>query len=267
MFTEVKRAAKFVLQYFSTNLQSAMEYRGAFLSQIMFMFVNNIMLLFFWWVLFSKIESLNGWSFQHIMQLYAVASGAYAIHAILFGGSFVLSSTIAEGRLDFYLALPKPVLLHVLVSRSSAPAWGDLAFGLAIFSLTVSSSLGMVVGFVVLSFAGGLVMTSFAVIAHSLSFWLGYGARLADELTEALLTFSLYPEGIFSVVTRWVLYTLIPAGFVSYIPVRIINEFTWVHAGLLTLFVLGMTLMARFIFYRGLERYESGNLVVINAAG
>lgn len=55
MFTEVKRAAKFVLQYFSTNLQSAMEYRGAFLSQIMFMFVNNIMLLFFWWVLFSKI--------------------------------------------------------------------------------------------------------------------------------------------------------------------------------------------------------------------
>lgn len=39
---------KFVLQYFSANLQSAMEYRGAFLSQISFMFLNNLMLLFFW---------------------------------------------------------------------------------------------------------------------------------------------------------------------------------------------------------------------------
>ena len=56
MLTEAKRVTKFVLQYFSANLQSAMEYRGAFLSQIIFMFVNNIMLLFFWWVLFSKLS-------------------------------------------------------------------------------------------------------------------------------------------------------------------------------------------------------------------
>ena len=154
MLTEAKRVTKFVLQYFSANLQSAMEYRGAFLSQIIFMFVNNIMLLFFWWVLFSKIESLNGWSFQHIMRLYAIASGAYAVKAILFGGSFSLSSTIAEGGLDFYLALPKPVLLHVLVSRSFASAWGDLVFGLAIFLLTVSPSIGMLLAFVILILAG-----------------------------------------------------------------------------------------------------------------
>ena len=264
MFTEVKRTIKFVFQYFSANLQSAMEYRGAFLSQIVFMFINNLMLLFFWWVLFTKIESLNGWGFQHILLLYAAASGAFACQALLFGGSFSLSRTIAEGRLDFYLALPKPVLLHVLISRSSASAWGDLAFALTIFILTSSPSLGMTLVFLILIFAGGVVMTSFAVLAHSLSFWLGHSERLAGQLTEALLSFSLYPEGIFSAATRFVLYTLIPAGFVSYLPVRILQEFTLFHVSLLLIFALGLTVLARYVFYRGLKRYESGNLVVIN---
>jgi ABC-2 type transport system permease protein len=264
MFTEVKRAIRFVLQYLSANLQSAMEYRGAFLSQIVFMFINNCMLLFFWWVLFTRIESLNGWSFRHILLLYATASGAYACQALLFGGSFSLSRTIAEGRLDFYLALPKPVLLHVLISRSSASAWGDLAFALAIFMPVSSPTPGMTLGFLILIFTGGVVMTGFAVLAHSLSFWLGHSERLAGQLTEALLSFSLYPEGVFSVPTRFVLYTIIPAGFVSYLPVKILDEFTLAHMTLLLAFALSLCVLARFIFYRGLKRYESGTLVVIN---
>jgi ABC-2 type transport system permease protein len=243
-----------------------MEYRGAFISQIIFMFLNNLMLLFFWWVLFTKIDSLNGWSFQQILLLYALAAGAYAFQALFFAGSFSLSSTIAEGRLDFYLTMPRPVLFHVLVSRSSAAAWGDLAFALTIFIMAASPSPSMMLGFLALCLAGGFVSTSFSVLAHSLSFWLGNSVGLASQLTEALLSFSLYPEGIFSAVTRLVLYTLIPAGFVSYLPVRILSEFTLAHAALMAFFALSISLLARFVFYRGLQRYESGNLVVINAA-
>jgi len=265
MFTAAKRTLKFVLQYVSLNLQSAMEYRGAFLSQIIFMFLNNTMLLFFWWVLFTKIDSLNGWSLRHILLLYAAASGAFGFQAVFFAGSLSMSSIIAEGRLDFYLALPKPVLLHVLISRSFTSAWGDLAFALAVFLLSAAPTWESLLGFIALCFAGGIVMTSFGVIAHSLSFWLGYGERLADELQEALLSFSLYPEGIFSAATRIVLYTLIPAGFASYVPVKILTRFSWPHLGIMILFTVGVALLARFIFYRGLRRYESGNLVVTNS--
>jgi len=236
MFTEAKRTIRFVCLCFSANLQSAMEYRGAFLSQVVFMFINNLMLLFFWWILFARMESLNGWGFGHIRILYAVVSGAFASQALLFGGSLSLSKAIAEGRLDFYLTLPKPVLLHVLISRSSPSAWGDLAFALITFVLVSSPSLGKMIGFLILMFTAGTVMTAFAVLAHSLSFWLGRSERLADQLTEALLSFSLYPEGIFSTATRLVLYTLIPAGFVSYLPVRILHEFTAANLVLLLIF-------------------------------
>lgn len=108
-------------------------------------------------------------------------------------------------------------------------------------------------------------MTSFAVLAHSLSFWLGRSERLANQLSEALLSFSLYPEGIFSVTTRVVLYTH-SAGFVAYLPVRILDEFTLARVGLLLCFALALAVLARFVFYRGLKRYESGNLVVVHAA-
>lgn len=266
MLTEVKKACKFVVQYISANLQSAMEYRGSFLSQVVFMFLNNVMLLFFWWVFFAKIESLNGWEFREIMLLYAVASGAFAVRAVFFGGSLGLSSDIADGRLDFYLALPRPVLLHVLISRSMTSAWGDLLFSLVIFWLTARPSLGLFLGFLVLIVASGVVMTSFGVMAHSLSFWLGRVERLAGQLEEALLSFSTYPEGIFSAGTRFVFYTLIPAGFAAYLPVKILTEFSLGASVLVVGFAAGLTLLARFVFYRGLKRYESGNLVVLNTA-
>ena len=99
-----------------------------------------------------KIESLNGWSFQHIMRLYAIASRAYAVKAILFGGSFSLSSTIAEGGLDFYLALPKPVLLQCLSVSILRLSMGS-CLRLAIFLLTVSPSIGMLLAFVILILA------------------------------------------------------------------------------------------------------------------
>lgn len=264
MLTEGRKLLGFMKQYFGANLQSAMEYRGAFISQVVFMFINNVMLLFFWWVLFSKIDSLNGWSFSHILLLYAFVSGSYAAQALLFGGSFTISTAIADGRLDFYLTTPKPILLHLVISRSSAPAWGDALFALLIYALAAKPSLVGMVVFVILCFGGGLVMTSFAVITHSLSFWLGHSANLAGQLYEALLSLSMYPEGIFNLSTRVVLYTLIPAGFVSYLPVKIVQGANLGMVALLMSFILAITALARLVFYRGLRRYESGNLVVTN---
>ena len=119
MFMEVKRTVRFLLQYFSANLQSAMEYRGAFISQIIFMFLNNLMLLF----LKSCLRKLTPkWlSFQQILLLYAPAAGAYAFKPCSCR-ILSLSSTIAESA-DFYLTMPRPVLFHVRYPASAA-AWG-----------------------------------------------------------------------------------------------------------------------------------------------
>ncbi|NLM24808.1 MAG: hypothetical protein GX208_01635 [Firmicutes bacterium] len=263
MLTAAKKLFSFIGIYLKTNLQAAMEYRGSFINQVLFMILNNAMLLFFWWILFDKIDAINGWNFTNVLLLYALASGSFACQALLFGGSFQISNMIANGHLDYYLALPKPTLLHVLISRSSASAWGDLIFSILVFWIAIDGDLSKLIWFPIFFFTGGLVMTSFAILAHSLSFWLGHSSGLASQLYEALLSFSLYPEGIFSASVRIILYGIIPAAFVSYIPVGIISGWQSYGIVIVPIYSLALALFARWVFYKGLKRYESGNLIVV----
>ena len=263
MFMEVRSRYSYVWQYMLTNFQSAMEYRASFLSQLVFMFLNNFMLLFFWWVLFEQIDALNGWGFQEIMILYAISAGSFSFQALVFGASFKISHIIANGQLDYFLALPKPPLLHLLLSSSSASAWGDLLFSIVIYSWGINGAWQQLIWYPIFIVTGGLVMTFYAVIVHSFSFWLGHSGSFGSQLYEALLTFSLYPEEIFGGITRIILYTAIPAGFVSYLPVRLLStQNPWLFLASVV-FTVCFGLCARFVFYRGLVRYESGNLVVV----
>ena len=53
--------------------------------------------------------------------------------AFLFGNALDLANVIANGRLDYYLSLPRPVLLHVLASRSITSGLGDFTYGVLKF--------------------------------------------------------------------------------------------------------------------------------------
>ena len=134
------------------------------------MFLNNLMLLFFWWVLFAKIDSLNGWGLEQILLLYAVTSRAYACQALLFGGSFTLSSSIAEGRLDFYHPAAAGTAPCACFSVFSC-GMGKSGLFIIDFYADSISFCGQASGFIIL-IAAGMVMTSFAVIVHSLGFGL-----------------------------------------------------------------------------------------------
>lgn len=76
-----------------------------------------------------------------------------------------------------------------------------------------------------------------------------------------MLHFATYPSAIFDGATRLLLFTLIPAGFVNSIPVRVVRDFD-------PLFFFGLLAAASFfvalafaVFGAGLKRYESGNLM------
>ena len=63
-----------------------------------------------------------GWSYQELLLLYAVLTLGFGLGVGIMGNCTRLSQIIAEGHLDFYLTLPKNVLLHVLVSRMNVGA-------------------------------------------------------------------------------------------------------------------------------------------------
>ncbi|MBI4859048.1 MAG: ABC-2 family transporter protein [Candidatus Riflebacteria bacterium] len=251
----------FVVEIVRLNLMSGMAYRVSFLSQVVFMMINNAVFLAFWWIFFQRFQSVRGWGLHDVLVLFAVSAAGFGLAVVLFGNAVRLSTLIQQGEIDYYLTLPPDPLLHLLMTRMLLSGLGDLVFGVLLYALFVPSGPGSLALFLALVPVSACVFTSFCVIAHSLTFFIGSAEGISRFLSEALLTFSLYPDSLFSGTVKLLLFTLIPAGFMSYLPVQLLRSFSWsTFVGAVTAALL-MAWTARTVFYAGLRRYESGNLV------
>lgn len=258
----VDKKRGFVLGYVRMSLASAMEYRASFITQVFGMILNDAVWLAFWWLFFNRFPTLRGWSFRDMVMLWAILAAGFGVTTGLFGNAMRLAGIIMRGELDHFLILPKNVLLHVLVSRSSVSAWGDLLFGLVIMWLAGPVSLLQLALFLYGLVLVAAVFLAFSVICGSLAFFLGNAEGLSGQLINALLTFAGYPTAIFKGAAKLILFSVIPAGVISSIPVRLIRVFDPLFLLAGTAFAAVLVVGAVVLFYLGLRRYESGNLLI-----
>jgi len=250
---------RFFLAVVRTNLRAAVAHRGAFWLQATLMVFNNFIFFTTWWIFFARFRDIGGWRLPELAALYGTVSGAWGISVVFFGGGRELARAIVEGDLDVYLTQPKPPLFHLLLSRSIASGWGDL------FSCVVLLGLSGLVNPATLPvaitgvLAGAVVFVANGVLAHSLAFLLGDTSNLSRQLQEFVISFSVYPQTIYAGLLRVALFTILPAGFIGYLPVENLREFRpWSLAALLGGALL-YALLAGWLFRRGLRRYESGS--------
>jgi ABC-2 type transport system permease protein len=251
----------FVATYVRLNLQAALEYRVSFWAQVFAMALNDAMWVAFWGLFFARFPVVRGYEFRDVVMLWSFGAFSFGLATGLFGGCWRYATQVTQGALDFYLVLPKPVLLHVIVSRMSVSAWGDTLFGLGCFVVLARPSWGELGLFLLLSVLGAVFFVSYAVLVNAASFWLGNAEGLSDQTQAALLTFSLYPGSLFSGPVKVLLFTALPAGLITWLPVGLIRQWDWGIAGLLLLAATGSVLLATSVFSAGLRRYESGNLL------
>jgi ABC-2 type transport system permease protein len=262
MLMEVKKSVKLMLYYFKFNLSSSMEYRVSFLIQSFGMALNNSAFIFFWWILFENVNNIGGYGFKDVMILWAISSAGYGISFVMFGNVNHITRMILNGELDTYLLQPKDPLINILCSKTILSAWGDTLYGIILFFIIKGFDIKAFALFLLFCVTAALMFSAVLVTIHALSFYTGSSEGLAQMTTEFLISFSIYPEGIFEGGVKYILYSLIPAAFMVYIPSRILNEFNIV----LLLEVLGVALLwiviAYSAFYKGLKKYESGNLII-----
>jgi len=252
------RTLRFIGAYTAANVQAAMEYRLSFLLQVVSMTANDSIWLYFWWSYFQQYPLSHGWQLTDIVVIWSVSACGYGISTCVFGNAINLATLIMNGSLDAYL-------LHVCVSKTDPMAWGDVLFAVGAFLIFLHPNPLNFALFIVLALFAALIFTSFAVILCSLAFFLGNTEGLASQLMGALITFSTYPMNLFGGLVRLLLFSAIPAGFISFIPLQLLHHFSW----LLFLGLLGFTALilacAAGIFQLGLRRYESGNLLGMQA--
>ena len=252
---------RFAQAYVRHNLAGALEYRVSFVSQMIGMIVNDAFWVAFWCLYFHRFPLIHGWTLRDILTVWSIAAVGFGLSAGIFGNSNSIGGMIARGDLDYYLALPRNVLLHTLVSRTNASAWGDVLFGLAVYASFVHPNLPHFALFLVLSVMVGVVIVSFDVLTESLAFFIGGAEGLAGQLRIGLISFATYPITLFDGFVKVLLYTVIPAAFVSYIPVLLLRHLEVHNVLLMAGYTVGIAVVSSVVFFAGLRRYESGNLV------
>ena len=242
-----------------TNLKSALALRGSFFLQVTFMALNNLTFFVFWWVLFDRVPTLRGYGLSEMEALFGISAAGFGLGQALFGGVRHLARFIDEGELDSLLTQPKPTLLYALGMRSHPSGVGDFLSGL--FLLWLSSYVRLeTLPFVVLAIAAStLGFLGSGIVFFSLPFFFGRSETLSRQLWDLTITFSLYPEPLFGGALRFLLYTLLPAGVVAYLPLAVVRNATLLDVTALTASAVGYVLLGAFVFERGLRRYTSGS--------
>lgn len=243
------------------NISSLMEYKAAFISQVFGMAINDVGLLMLWVIFFASFKSVNGWGMQQTMVLFSISTTSLGLLRAIANGTQEMARKIPKGEMDYFLTLPKNVLWQVAFSESDISGWGDALFGVLLFLFFVHPSPLQMLIFIVVNILAALILNNFAIIFHSAAFFFGEFEETAERLFVSLLLMGLYPETAFSGVLKMLSFTVLPALFIAWIPVRLLESFNWTQVGYMLLFFAGSFALAVFIFKKGLRRYESGNLI------
>ena len=243
----------------ATNLKAALALRGAFAVQALFMVLNNFTFFVFWWVLMQQTPTLRGWRLADIQVLFGVVAAGYGLTVTLAGGVRHLGQAIEDGILDTLLTQPKPVLLHALGLRLQPSGVGDFISGLLLIAWSGQVSWHTLPALALAIVASAVVFVACGTVFFSLAFWLGRVETAARQLWDLLLTFSLYPEPLFGGVLRFALFTVLPAGFVGYLPASVVRGASIQDMLLLGIGALVYLVIAVKLFEAGLRRYTSGS--------
>lgn len=234
--------------------------RSSFWFQVGLMVANDATWIVFWVFFFDRVGTIRGWDVQDVLVLFSILLFAAGTALGLFSNSRRVGTLAADGALDEALSLPVPPLLHVLTRRVDPANLGDLMFGPVLFALAGDPTPERTAVFVLGSVCGAVVLISFLVICGSLTLFVGGRGEQADLGFNAILILASYPLDLFGGSTRILLFTAVPAAFVTGVPARLVRHFQPGEAALLVAVAAAVAVAAIGLFTLGLHRYSSGSL-------
>ena len=170
-------------------------------------------------------------------------SWAVARHCALF---------VQNGGLERKRAAARSPLLGVLFSRCDPTGFGDIASGAMLIAWAAGTTTELLLA-LVFATLGASVLVSVYVAINCLAFWTS--ARPASlRPAVSFLQFAMVPQIGLPVFVKVLLYTVLPAAFVAFVPVEILRSFSLGKATAVAavfpsiaagLFRLGLPLRAR----------------------
>jgi ABC-2 type transport system permease protein len=215
------------LHFASLRIRERMEYRGAYFIGILAQIVG-------WggdyavvYLLLSRFNSLNGWTWPEVALLFSLELFTYAVGASFVSSAVVeLEQMIVDGSFDSVLVRPLDPLLylaarkynvgyvaHILISGAFL-VWSLGHIGVKIGVLTVGYLAAAVVGAACLQAAALIALGAIAFLAVRSSHVFG--------LYFWLKRFLVYPINIYGLGVQLLLTLVVPLAFINFYPASLI---------------------------------------------
>ena len=233
------------------NILSMLSYPKAALSEIIFMFFNDLVFFIVWYLLLERFGSIRGWGINEASLLLGAIGVIFGLTMFFFGGTWGFRKII-RGEFDTYFLRTKSILLQYLTDRTEFSVLGDLIFGL--FLLSISNYALYEKIFVVL--IGFTVFLSFSIfLAGVMLFTNAMSEGFFEEVMDIVLSSSIWPSHtITNEFLRFALIFAVPGLLVIVLPIEFLkgtNSLSLIIAGVL------LHLLLAFVFWNeGLKRYK-----------
>ncbi len=254
---------------FALSWQEFLAHRLNFVLHAVIVLVASILYLFLWKSLYLHQSSVGDFSQK---QLLTYLAGALFFNGIVSFGAAgdKVDRAINRGDLNRYLTQPLSALSHWLLTDVARHIWRTmfLLFTLGILMVSFRPYLLPPVDLAHLLLTIGTVILAYGCVYHLMvpiamaSFWITdswsirFGFRiLAEYATGAFIPLTFFPGWLQTICFA------LPFKFLSYIPMQI-------YLGRLTpaqitseltqavIWLVALVLLTRFVWYRGLRRYE-----------
>ena len=103
MLTEVKNQIKVMALSVKYNIMRQMVNKVTFITNILFMVLNNASFIVQWIILFSLKDEIGGYTLKEVILIWGLAASVYGIAHVLFKKAFEISDLIINGKLDSFL--------------------------------------------------------------------------------------------------------------------------------------------------------------------
>lgn len=258
---------RLVFTFAQVSAQQELAYRANFLINIFSSLLNVGTGFLALAILFTQVESVNGWDFAATLALLGVYLTLQALRNLFIGPSLDalagMGGAVWQGAFDFVLLRPVHTQFLVSVQQWRPLALLDLLLGVGVLGMAVRQ-LGQTLMwvqaliFVMTLLASVIILYSLLLSLTSLIF-LG-PPFLYTWLFDAVLQMARYPVGLYPGWLRLLLTWLVPVGLMTTVPAQALNStLTWpLFTGSL---VMALLLFggASALFQHSLRRYTSAS--------
>ncbi len=208
-------------QYIKARLQ----YRADFIISSVGIALTNIAGIFIFWVLFTTIPNLVGWTFNELLFIYGFYLLAVTPLQIFFDNIWRLRNYVQDGSFIKFYFRPINMMFYYMSEVFDIKGVTQLFVGIATLvyassKLEIIWTLPHLLLLLFMLLSSALVMVSIMIIAACSAFWVVNSfpvLALAFKLRE----FAPYPITLFNELFRFSFTYLVPLGFVAYYPAQL----------------------------------------------